>query len=95
MNKIINRFLLTGDKLIPEMNLKQPRFRYSVCGPFTKNKERVQKFKKQKIQGILIKTNYNPGQNIWHKLKAYSKIGLDYKNLISNSTCLLIAFVKV
>ena len=25
--------------------LKQPRFTYSVCGPFTKYKERIQKFK--------------------------------------------------
>ena len=28
------------------MHLKQPEFTYSVCGPFTKNKERIQKFKK-------------------------------------------------
>ena len=27
------------------MNLKQPRFMYSACGPFTKNKERITKFK--------------------------------------------------
>ena len=27
------------------MNLKQPGFTYSGCGPFTKNKERIQKFK--------------------------------------------------
>ena len=30
---------------MPEMHLKQPRFPYSACGPFTKNKERIQKFK--------------------------------------------------
>ena len=30
---------------MPEMHLKQPGFTYSVCGPFTKNKERIQKFK--------------------------------------------------
>ena len=30
---------------MPEMLLKQPGFTYSVCGPFTKNKERIQKFK--------------------------------------------------
>ena len=30
---------------MPEMHLKQPEFTYSVCGPFTKNKERIQKFK--------------------------------------------------
>ena len=27
-----------------EMNLKQPRFTYSVCGSFTKNEEKMQKF---------------------------------------------------
>ena len=30
---------------MPEMYLKQPGFTYSACGPFTKNKERIQKFK--------------------------------------------------
>ena len=30
---------------MPEMYLKQPGFTYSVCRPFTKNKERIQKFK--------------------------------------------------
>ena len=44
MNEIVNKFLLAGDKLIPEMHLKQPGFIYSACGPFTKNKERIQKF---------------------------------------------------
>ena len=34
---------MTGDKFIPEMHLKQPGFTYSACGPFAKNKERVQK----------------------------------------------------
>ena len=33
-----------GDKFMPEMNLKQPGFTYSACGPFTKNKERIEKF---------------------------------------------------
>ena len=44
-NDIINRFLLAGDKFMPKMYLKQPQFTYSACGPFTKNKERIQKFK--------------------------------------------------
>ena len=29
---------------MPEMHLKEPGFTYSTCGPFTKNKERVEKF---------------------------------------------------
>ena len=45
MNDIINKFLLAGDKFMPEMHLRQPGFTYSACGPFTKNKERTQKFK--------------------------------------------------
>ena len=45
MNEIVNKFLLAGDKFMPEMHLKQPRFTYSACGPFTKNKDRIQKFK--------------------------------------------------
>ena len=44
MNGIINKFLLVGDKCMPEMNLRQPGFTYSACGLFTKNKERIEKF---------------------------------------------------
>ena len=44
MNKIENKFLLVGDKFMPELHLKQPGFTYSACGPFTKNKERIEKF---------------------------------------------------
>ena len=29
---------------MPEMHLKQPCFTYSACGPFTKNKERIENF---------------------------------------------------
>ena len=45
MNEIINKFLLAGDKFMPEMHLKQPGFTYSSCRPFTKNKERTKKIK--------------------------------------------------
>ena len=45
MNEIVNKFLLAGDNITPEMHLKQPWFTYSACRPFTKNKERIQKFK--------------------------------------------------
>ena len=43
MNEIMNKFLLVSDKFMPEMHLKQP-FIYSACGPFTKNKEIIEKF---------------------------------------------------
>ena len=45
MNEIVNKFLLVGDKFMPEMHLKQPGFIYSAHGSFTKNKEWIQKFK--------------------------------------------------
>ena len=45
MSNIINKFLLAGDKFMPEMHLRQPQFTYSACGPFTKHKQRIQKFK--------------------------------------------------
>ena len=46
MNEIINKFLLVGDKFMPEMHLRQPGFTYSACDPITKNKERIEKFMK-------------------------------------------------
>ena len=46
MNNIINKFLLAGDKFMPEMHLRQPRFVYSACGPFTRHKERIIEFKR-------------------------------------------------
>ena len=44
MNDTINKFLLAGDKFMPEMHLRQPGFTYSACDPFTKHKERIKKF---------------------------------------------------
>ena len=45
MNNVINKFLLVGDKFMPEIHLRQPQFTYSACGPFTKHEQRIQKFK--------------------------------------------------
>ena len=45
MDETVNKFLLAGDKFMSEMHLTQTGFTYSACGPFTKNKERIQKFK--------------------------------------------------
>ena len=45
MNEILNRFLFVSKKFMPEMHLKQSGVTYSACGPFTKNKERIQKSK--------------------------------------------------
>ena len=46
MNNVINKFLLAGDKFMPEMYLRQPQFVYSACGPFTRHKERIKEFKR-------------------------------------------------
>ena len=55
MNEIVNKFLLAGGKFMPDMNLRQPGFMYSACGPFTKNKEKIQKLKETEIHNIFIK----------------------------------------
>ena len=41
MNDSINKFLAAGD----EIHLRQPRFTYSACGSFVKNKKKIKKFK--------------------------------------------------
>ena len=43
VNEMINKFLLTGDKFMPEMHLKQLGLAYRECGRFTKNKKRIKK----------------------------------------------------
>ena len=68
MNEIVEKFLLTDDKFMPEMHLKQSRFIYSAWGPFTKTKKELKNLKKQEIQIVftnmsLIKLAFNM---IWH-----------------------------
>ena len=46
MNEMVHKFLLAGEKCMPEMHLRQPGFVYSACGPLAINKERIQKIKK-------------------------------------------------
>ena len=57
MNNVINKFLLAGDKFMPEMHLKQPQFVYSACGPFTRHKERTKNLNKQVIHVLFIEMN--------------------------------------
>ena len=45
MNEIINKCLFTGDKFMPELHLKRPGLTYSACGPFTKQCQRIQRFR--------------------------------------------------
>ena len=44
MNEVVKKILLVGDKFMSEMHLKQPGVTYSAYGPFTTNKERIEKF---------------------------------------------------
>ena len=68
MNKVVNKFLLAGDKFVPEMHLKQPGFTYSVCGSFTKNKERIRKFKETGDTSYIYKDELDKVvfSKIWH-----------------------------
>ena len=52
MNQIVNKYLLAGDTFMPEMHLRQHGFTYSACGPFSRNKQRIQKFMET------VNTNY-------------------------------------
>ena len=45
MNEIVNKVLLVGDRFMSEIHFWKPGFTDNACGPFTKNKERIQKFK--------------------------------------------------
>ena len=44
-NSMVNKFLLAGDKFMPQLHLINPNVKkYSACGPFTKHKQRIQDF---------------------------------------------------
>ena len=55
MNKVVDKFLKIGDKFMPEMHLTQPGFTYSACEPFTKNKQRIQKFMETRNRSVIFK----------------------------------------
>ena len=40
MDEILKKFY--GDTFMPDVHLKETGFTYSACGPFTKNKERIE-----------------------------------------------------
>ena len=58
MNEIVNKLLLAGDKFMPELHLKQPGFTYSACGPFTRSKERIEKFMQTRNADFIYKIKY-------------------------------------
>ena len=58
MSEIINKFLLPGDKFMPEIHLRQPVFKYIVLVEhLPKTKKEYKNLKKQKINDIFIKMN--------------------------------------
>ena len=67
MNEIVNKFLLVGDKFMPEIHLKQLGFTYSACGLFTKNKERIEKLMQTGNTDLIYKNELDKAcfQHIW------------------------------
>ena len=59
MNKIVNKFLLAKDKFMPELHLRQPGFTDSVCRPFTKHREGIQKFKETGDLNYIYKNKFD------------------------------------
>ena len=79
MNNITNRFLLAGDKFMPEMHLRQPQFVYSACGPFTRHKERIKEFKRTGDTRYIYRNEL--GKACFQHASAYA----DHKDLINRT----------
>ena len=77
MNNVINKFLLAGDNVMSEMHLRQPRFVYSACGPFTRHKERIKKFKQTGDTRYIYRNELD--KDCFQHDSAYG----DYKDLIN------------
>ena len=69
--KLLKKFLLTGDKFMPEVHLKQPGFTYSACGPLTKNKERIEKFMQTGNKDFIYKNELDMA--CFQRVMAYGK----------------------
>ena len=61
----MKKFLLSGDNFMPEMHLRQPGFTYSACGPFTKNRERIQKFKERGDSRYIYQKDFSTSYGLW------------------------------
>ena len=79
MNNIINKFLLAGDKFMPEMHLRQPQFVYSACGPFTRRKEIIKEFKRTGDTRYIYRNELDKA--CFQHDSAYA----DHKNLINRT----------
>ena len=75
MSQIVNKFLLAGDRFMPEMHVRQSGFTYSTCGSFTRKKQRSQRFM-QTVNDSYIYNNELNKACFQHDM-AYGK----YKNL--------------
>ena len=71
MNEIIKKSLLAGDKLMYEMHLRQPRFTYNACGPFSKPKNKYKNLKKQKLLRYIYQKKLNKMTCLMEILKIY------------------------
>ena len=71
MNEIVNTFLLAEDKFMSETHLKQAGFTYRACGPFTKNKERIEKFMQAGNTDFIYKNELDKA--CFHHDMAYGK----------------------
>ena len=85
MNEIVNKTLLVGDKFMSKMNLKQPGFSCRACGPFTKNKERIEKFMQTGNTGFIYRSELDKAcfqhDMAYGKLKYLAKRTQSYKAL--------------
>ena len=79
MDNVINKFLLAGDKFMPEMHLRQPQFVYSACGPFTRHKERIKTFEQTGD------TRYIYGNELDKACFQHDSAYADHKDLINRT----------
>ena len=69
MNEIVTKFLLAGDKCIPEKHLRQPGFTYSACGPFTKKQRKNTKiYRNRRFKIYLTERARESLFSTWHNL---------------------------
>ena len=73
MNDIVNKILLASDKFMSEMHLKQPGFTYSTCGPFTRNKERIEKFMQSGNTDFIYRNEFDKACFCFQHDMAYGK----------------------
>ena len=79
LNNVINKFLLAGQKFMPEIHLRQPQFIYSANGTFTGHRERIKKFKQT------VDTRYIYRNDLDKACFQHDSADADNKNLINGT----------